>query len=184
MSDLFGASWADFSACRTWRYTLWRRWDGSKPYCMFIGLNPSTADEVHNDPTIRRCIRFAFDWGFGSLCMTNLFAVRTPVPAEMKRASDPIGPRNNQWLSAMARDAGKVVAAWGVHGAFMDRDRDVSRFLSPIKGLKCLGTTKDYFPKRPLYVPAATQTITYIGRDETFREETTTTHERTDNATS
>ncbi|HHC7270859.1 TPA: DUF1643 domain-containing protein [Vibrio parahaemolyticus] len=63
---------AKLSDCRTYRYELWRIWDEQKPYAMFVGLNPSTADETEDDPTIRRCIYFAKSWGYGGLCMANL----------------------------------------------------------------------------------------------------------------
>ena len=75
---------AKFSACRKYRYALWRNWDGSKPYAMIIGLNPSTADENENDPTITRCINFAKSWGYGGVCVTNLFAYCATVPSDMK----------------------------------------------------------------------------------------------------
>lgn len=82
--DLFldQASAARFSLCRRYRYDLWRRWDISKGYAMFIGLNPSTADKTADDPTIRRCIGFARSWGYGALCMTNLFAFRATDPRQ------------------------------------------------------------------------------------------------------
>lgn len=160
MADLFNDSGCDFSPCRTWRYTLFRRWDQDKPYCMFIGLNPSTADEERNDPTVRRCIRFAHDWGYGALYMMNLFAVRTPDPAVMKRQPDPVGPKNNQWLKAISLDAGLIVAAWGTHGTFMDRAANVMRFLPD---LHCLKVTKDGHPQHPLYIAADTKPQPYKG---------------------
>ena len=67
-------SGAGFSLCRTWRYKLWRRWSSAGPIVAFIGLNPSTADELNDDPTIRRCIGFARHWGFGGMYMLNVFA--------------------------------------------------------------------------------------------------------------
>ena len=77
---------AEFSPDKVYRYELWRIWDEALPVCMFIGLNPSTADETVDDPTIRRCINFAKEWGYGQLVMTNLFAFRATKPAEMMRA--------------------------------------------------------------------------------------------------
>jgi len=80
---------AAFSPCRTFRYSLWHQWgDDSLGYAMFIGLNPSTADETLDDPTVRRCINFARDWGYGALCMTNLFAFRSTDPSVMKAHPD------------------------------------------------------------------------------------------------
>ena len=80
---------------------------------MFVGLNPSTADETNDDPTIRRCISFAQAWGYEGLCMTNLFAFRATEPSDMMKSPDPVGPENDQALINLAESAGVVVAAWG-----------------------------------------------------------------------
>ena len=117
---------------------------------MFVGLNPSTADETIDDPTIRRCRGFAKDWGYGSLCMTNLFAFRATEPSEMKRVGQPVGEDNDLTLRKLAAGAGIVIAAWGVHGVYRSRNRIVKRL---IPKLYCLGKTKDGHPKHPLYLP-------------------------------
>ncbi len=115
-----------------------------------IGLNPSTADETKDDPTIRKCVGFAKRWGYGALCMTNLFAFRATQPKNMRGDGRPIGNDNDRWLAACARDAGIIVAAWGVNGAFMGRDEEVKKILD---NLMCLRKTKDGYPEHPLYVP-------------------------------
>ena len=143
-----------FSPDRAHRYTLWREFDlTNHAYVQFIGLNPSTADEVEDDPTVRRCIDFAKRWGYGALCMTNIFAFRATDPRDMKAHPEPIGRDNDSWLRQVAAGAGLVVAAWGIHGAFMGRGQAVSAYLP---GLKCLGVTKDGSPRHPLYVKAQT----------------------------
>lgn len=143
---------AHFSPCRTWRYALWRRWASSPP-AMFVGLNPSTADETQDDPTIRRCIRFARDWGYGGLVMTNLFAFRSTDPRQLNTAEDPIGPANDAALVAAAASAGVVVAAWGVHGTHNGRAQDViDRGL--LGSFTVLGLTADGHPRHPLYMRA------------------------------
>ena len=131
LPDLFGtlARGAVFSPCRTWRYTLTRVWDMTVPPAMFIGLNPSTADEVNNDPTVRRCLGFAKQWGYGGLIMTNIFAYRATDPRVMKAAKDPVGLKNDVWLKKMGEEAAIVVAAWGVHGAFGDRGAQVLKLI-------------------------------------------------------
>jgi hypothetical protein len=147
---------AHLSACRTYRYALWRRW-GTGPYAMFIGLNPSTADETNDDPTIRRCIAFARSWGFDALCMTNLFAYRATDPADMKKAGGAaIGWENDHTLTTLARGAGVVVAAWGAHGTHKRRDQSV-RLLVP--DLHYLRLTKDGHPGHPLYLPATLRPV-------------------------
>lgn len=130
---------------------LWRRWSQRAPYALFVGLNPSTADEYEDDPTIRRCKRFAVTWGFGALYMVNLFAVRATDPQDMLAHGAPVGPDNDHWLQKLAQDAGVVVCAWGNHGGHMGRDRAVEDLLQAFE-LMCLGTTKSGQPRHPLYV--------------------------------
>lgn len=141
-----------FSPCRTYRYTLWRTFGAMEGdgYAMFIGLNPSTADEVNDDPTIRKCIAFAKTWGYGTLCMTNLFAFRATQPTDMKASSDPIGPDNDTHLVKLAQDAKVVVAAWGTDGVHLGRDQRVRAI---VPNLHYLRKTKDGHPGHPLYLP-------------------------------
>lgn len=141
---------AVLSPCRRYRYALWRRWDGSRGVVMIIGLNPSTADEARDDPTVRRCITYARDWGYGGLCLTNLFALRATYPADLKTAADPIGPENDRHLRTVARLADLRVAAWGVNGAHRGRATAV---LSSLSGLHCLRLSRDGHPMHPLYLP-------------------------------
>lgn len=159
-----------FGPDRIHRYSLWRDWyltsedllhaPHPAKYAMFIGLNPSTADETNDDPTIRRCIAFAKSWGFGGLCMTNIFAFRATDPNDMKKAADPIGTLNDHILANMSVGAGVIVAAWGTHGEFKDRGMTVR---SNFRGmnLQCLGTTKDGYPKHPLYLAKSTKLQDY-----------------------
>jgi hypothetical protein len=145
---------ATFSPCRSFRYSLCRIWDPKLPRAMFVGLNPSTADENEDDPTVRRCIGFARKWKFGGLILVNLFAYRSTDPAYMLEADDPIGPANDRHIRANALAAGRVVVAWGTMGGFLDRDQHVLSFLH---GAHCLGTTKHGHPKHPLYLAGNTR---------------------------
>ena len=138
----------------TYRYALGRMWDIQRPVVLFVGLNPSTADHRVDDPTIRRCIQFASDWGFGGLAMANLFAFRTPSPRVLRRAANPVGPRNDAWLRRLVDEAELTVAAWGNHGDHMDRDRQVVKML---RKPKCLAITKRGRPKHPLYLPKSAE---------------------------
>lgn len=150
------ASGALFSKCRTWRYALWRRWDfGSRcKMVAFVGLNPSTADESIDDPTIRRCKNFAKEWGFGGMYMLNAYAFRATDPKDMKAASDPVGPDNDEWLSFYGTEATEIIAAWGVH-CELGRERAVCETIGKL--ITCLGRTKDGRPKHPLYLRADTK---------------------------
>ncbi|NCA72531.1 MAG: DUF1643 domain-containing protein [Sphingobacteriia bacterium] len=140
---------AVFSPCGRYRYVLWRHWGGPGGEAMIVGLNPSTADADRDDPTIRRCIAFARDWGYAGLCMTNLFAYRATKPADLLAADDPVGSDNDAWLREMAAHAAIVVAAWGVHGTWRGREQAVRKMLPQ---LACLGLTRQGQPRHPLYL--------------------------------
>ena len=139
---------AAFSKCRRYRYALWRQW-AEGPRVLFVMLNPSTADETVNDPTIRRCISFAKAWGYGSLVAGNLFALRTPSPAVLKKNANPVGPRNDAWLRRLLAESNFVVAAWGNHGQYRNRSDQVRKWLPRFH---VLGITKQGEPRHPLYV--------------------------------
>lgn len=141
---------AGFSEDGTFRYSLWRRW-GSGEACLWIGLNPSTADADNDDPTIRRCVGFSERWGYGAMVMVNLFAFRATRPVHLREAADPVGPSNDDHILAMAASAGRIVAAWGTNGALGGRDREVLKLLAGLP-IWQLGETKDGLPKHPLYV--------------------------------
>src|SRR5919204_4199606 len=104
-----------FSECRTWRYSLTRGLDGSDGTVAFVGLNPSTADETTDDPTVRRCIGFAREWGFARVEVVNVYAFRARDPRELWRADDPVGPDNDRILAQVLDGAELVIAAWGMH---------------------------------------------------------------------
>jgi len=147
---------AKLSECRKYRFALWRTWDDSKPYVMFVGLNPSTADENIDDPTLTRCINYAKIWGFGGVCMANIFAFRATQPAVMKAAKDPVGPKNNEWLKALASDAGLIIAAWGNDGSYLMRSQEIRELLPNIH---CLKMNKSGEPAHPLYQKADLQPV-------------------------
>lgn len=131
-----------------YRYRLDRSW-AEGPRILFVMLNPSTADGTQDDPTLRRCIRFARDWGYGSLTVANLYAYRATAPAELKKAADPVGPECDLHLERCAGEAALVVAAWGMH-AQPERAEQVRRLLGP--KVMALAWTKAGQPRHPLYV--------------------------------
>lgn len=158
---------AYFSEDRVYRYSLTRNMppplDEGQGYlqttCTFIGLNPSTAIETRDDPTIRRCMRFARDWGFTRLKMVNLYAYRATDPRSLWLADDPVGPENDHNLSLAFGDSDLIVAAWGAN-ARADR---VKQFAVMFRGwqLHALGLTKDGAPRHPLYLRADTIPIPF-----------------------
>lgn len=150
-------STALYSDCLRYRYRLTRHW-GSGGTLAFIMLNPSTADEKRNDPTIARCENRARDLGFGGVDIVNLFALRATRPQDLKASDAPEGPENPATLRKAGSEAAKVIAAWGVHGTFAGQDERVRAWLSDVPFF-ALGVTKDGHPRHPLYVPRAAKLV-------------------------
>lgn len=148
---------AIFSPDRRYRYTLYRRiaWlGGPGGTCLFICLNPSTADETKDDRTVTRCIRFARKWEFSHLELVNIFALRSTDPKMLHRRADPIGPRNDAWITEAAVRASLIVVAWGNHGVHLGRGDRVLELLREIAPGKVMhfGLTKAGQPRHPLYL--------------------------------
>lgn len=141
-----------------YRYTLDRHWgeaESSEHVLHLLMLNPSIADGLADDPTIRRCIGFAQALGFDGLRVVNLFALRSTDPAGLRTHGDPVGPRNDQILARCMDElaGGFMVAAWGADAFAVDRARAVHAMAAARNvTLKCWSTTKDGHPRHPLYV--------------------------------
>ena len=151
-------STAVYSDCERYRYSLTRVWNDQAGKVLFVMLNPSTATEVQNDPTVERCERRARTLGFGGFRVTNIFAWRDTDPRNMKAATDPIGPHNDATLVEGAAWADTIVAAWGTHGVHMNRGSQVEVLLKATqRPLFHLGLSKQGHPKHPLYLPYTQQ---------------------------
>jgi hypothetical protein len=149
-----------------YRYRLTRTWNTEKPMLAWVMLNPSTADETEDDPTIRRCIGYAKDWGYGAIVVGNLFALRATDPSELDDDPTPIGQENDRYLREVASDAEKVIVAWGAsysgNGLGAVRRTYVTTLLEEEAGeVYALGTTKDDHPVHPLYQPADVNPVIY-----------------------
>lgn len=152
---------ADISRDRRYRYELVRGWDASKPYCLFIMLNPSTADEVNDDPTIRRVTDYAKRWGYGGVIVLNLFSFRTPDPKKLeelsrvKEKSYLVGFFNDAKIHFWSEKVDKVILAWGNHGKIYDRSDEIVKKLSE-RGIPmyALTVTEEDEPGHPLYLKA------------------------------
>jgi hypothetical protein len=154
-------SLAVYSKDEAHRFVLTRRW-APGPGLLFIMLNPSKATELANDPTVERCEQRARRWGWPAFSAANVFAFRATLPADLKRARDPVGAGNDAVLAGLARQAGRVICAWGVHGAHLGRGPAVAALLRGEGiGLWHLGLTRDGQPRHPLYLPYDRQPETW-----------------------
>ena len=154
--DLFGHSGAEFSPDRKYRYALWRIWNEAKPKAMVIGLNPSTADESYDDPTIRRTKQLLNKWGFGGLYMLNVFAFITPYPDQLNDCDDPVG-QNQSMIHEYGKRVEEVIFAWGAN-ATHGFEKSI---LESFPKAKCIGKNMDGTPKHPLYVKRDVQLIPF-----------------------
>ena len=146
-------STAVYSDCERYRYSLVRTWEPEGRKALFVMLNPSTATEVQNDPTVERFERRARTLGFGSFCVTNIFAWRDTDPKKMRQAADPVGPENDGTIAEFALWADQILCAWGTHGAHLNRGADMERLLRNTgRDLFHLGLSKAGHPKHPLYI--------------------------------
>ena len=158
---------ARFSNGRRYRYWLEAKVSDRDGVCLFIMLNPSTADEVKSDPTVTRCKGFAERWGYGALWVCNLFAIRSPNPEILEESSDPVGPMNDHHILKHARDANRIVCAWGNHGLYLSRGKTVLRMLDDndlTAKTYHLGLTGENQPKHPLYLDANTRPVRFQGK--------------------
>lgn len=142
-----------FSECKDYRYALWRIWDDSKPLLGFCMLNPSTADESTNDPTVERCQRRAEMLGYGGIVVTNLFAYRSTDPNVLRNVPDPIGYFNDKHILDCAQLCKVTICGWGKHGSLNNRGRKTIEYLK-FMGIKvrALKVNKDGSPAHPLYI--------------------------------
>lgn len=163
---LFSLDNAEFSPCRNWRYTLHRRWDDG-PSVAFLMLNPSTADEWQDDPTIRKCRGFAQRWGYGRMVIVNLFAIRGTDPRIVMRVTDPVGPMNDFHIVDATIDCREVIAAWGC-GQHIKKDRVLrpgavmSLLADRGVDVRCLGYSADGSPRHPLMLAYATERQNFV----------------------
>lgn len=154
MTSLSSDRGAVISEDGRYRYRLWRVVGPEARRCLFIMLNPSTADALLDDPTIRRCIGFARREGCGRLDVVNLYAFRSTAPSSLRSVDDPIGPDNDQHIRAALAEAELVVCAWGAHGQVVHGRRAAVVELIRKAGREplCLGVTGDHSPSHPLYL--------------------------------
>lgn len=153
---------ADISPCGRYRYRLWRRW-GLGKLCVWVMLNPSRANAIDDDATIRRCIGYAKQWGFSGIEVVNLFPIiETDSKVAMRdpsRSGPTYGRSNRHIVISAARDAGLVVLAWGagVQSAhWLNCLIDDIEAAAGWENVRCLGLTKSGQPKHPVRLPYET----------------------------
>ena len=152
---------AIFSDCEKYRYLLSRVWNIQKEGIVFVGLNPSTADERIDDPTIRRCRGFAESWGYGSMIMLNLFAYRSTDPKNLKNCVDPVGCHNSNFIDVYLEHY-KTIACYGNGGNYLNRHKEFLKKYREKKyrdNLYAIKILKNGMPSHPLYLKKNLQPV-------------------------
>lgn len=161
--DFFNISSAVFSECRKYRYALWRIWTESKPLVMFIGLNPSTANEDFDDPTIRRVRNFAKRWGYGGVYMMNCFPYISTDPGSLMNNRNTEIEINDRWLREVGGKCDLIIFAWGSFPVVKEfgRDKELNKMFPDAKALVI---NQDGSPRHPLYVKSDIDPVPFINQ--------------------
>lgn len=150
---MMGDGGATLSSCKTYRYHLWRDAGGRAGPLLFVLLNPSTADAKEDDPTILRCLERARRWGYTTLDVVNLFALRSTDPGALVTAADPVGPNNDAHILEAAVRATTVICGWGSNSPRPERAAEVLALLRRVgKTPMALKINADGNPAHPLYL--------------------------------
>jgi len=149
---------AIFSADRKYRYALWRVWNPNKSLLLGIGLNPSKADSIIDDPTITRLMRRSGYLGFGGFLMANLYAYVSTVPRVLLEDGDHVGELTDYYLQKLITLSERQLCCWGSFKPVINRAPQVYKMLS---NPYCLSINSDGQPKHPLYVGYDTEMVPY-----------------------
>jgi len=149
-----------YSEDETYRYLLTNILDKENTLQIsFIGLNPSTATEEKDDPTVHKCSEWAREWGYGYFHMLNIFSLRSTDPKYLKQV------KHNYFnidlvIKEYCECSHKIVICWGNHGSLYKRGEEVLQIIKPFKErVYCLGVNKTGTPKHPLYLKKDTDTL-------------------------
>ena len=150
-----------YSPDMVYRYAFGRWWgsDDLATTAVWVLLNPATGDtERRRRPTLDRCIGRSKDLAATGLVIVNLFAFRHTDPKQLRTASDPVGPANDDVLRVLTGAGARTVVAWGSHGGLHDRSSAVGPLLA---APTCLGVTASGEPRHPLYVSSDAQLVSW-----------------------
>lgn len=147
--DLTSPTGAIFSDDWRHRYILWRLWSQSRPLMGQVGLNPSTANSTHNDPTIKRSMTRANNAGYGGLIMVNLYSLISTDPKLLLKNEHSVDKMTNLYISAMVNITDRQLCMWG---SFKEAKHRAASVYDMLKNPYCLGLNSDGEPKHSLYV--------------------------------
>jgi hypothetical protein len=125
----------------------------------WICLNPSSADALVDDASIRKMKGFTARWGYSALDVVNVFAYRTKSPKVLEdaplRGVDIIGLENDFYIARTIAGASMVVCAWGAD-PIVSKLRKLgmkTHLRAAPSGVVALKLTQAGAPWHPLYAP-------------------------------
>jgi hypothetical protein len=156
---------AVLSPCGLYRYVLDRRW-GPGRLLLFLLVNPSTATADVPDATVRSMGRLARALGFDGFRVVNLFAIRSKDVRVLLGAVDPVGPANDDHITAAVAEAELVIAGWGSKSGPLGRKikhraEVVLERVTKVRAVHALRLTQDGSPEHPLYLPSTLKPFIY-----------------------
>lgn len=142
---------------RTHRQYLYRIWNKYKPWLAYIGLNPSTAAEEKNNPTINKIINITHWNNYGGFYIFNLFTIVSPDPKVLCATIDDFTPNVDHIKGMVQTFSMDPVFCWGNFEVY-GRDKVMKKVFPDAMAL---GVNKNGSPKHPLYLPNKTELIKY-----------------------
>ena len=153
-------SGAVFDQHRAYRFVLWRFWD-DRPRILFVGLNPSTANELEEDPTVGRLADFAERWAYGGFYLCNVFGQVTPYPTELSLGRA-LHAANIPAIQMANKLTVASVVMWGDNIQKVENGRSVAEHVKNLVAPSfCFGFTQKGNPKHPLYLNSETELVEY-----------------------
>lgn len=158
---------AVFSDCGRYRRRL-RRWTGPRfpqRRMLFIGMNPSTADAMADDPTVSREWRHTLRNGFHGYVKCNIGDYRATSPKDLLQPGVvACSDENIDMIAEEAFEADMVVCCWGkVNKALVPAAKGIAWVLQRNRiPLWCFGTNSDGSPKHPLYLRSDTELVPFL----------------------
>ncbi|WP_370296597.1 DUF1643 domain-containing protein [Rossellomorea marisflavi] len=120
------------------RYLLSCRWDEEKPRITFVFAHPPFGDEQLVGSTLRTCVDWAKEWGYGTMEAVSLIPELMVEPFYIVEPLEEQMETNDVHIIRSVQDAERVVFAWGDMGSYLPKRVDKVKALVPEEKRFCL----------------------------------------------
>ena len=169
---------AGISPCGKYRHWLTREWGGrgeAARWAVFTGLNPSTADDKVDDPTLKKMFGYAQRFSCNALLLINIADYRATNPQDM--AAQGFAAKSLDMTGAVRaalavvatsfrmRPMGPVIACWGhppkAVQPLAGEMFDILKGAALLPRLQSFGVTAHGWPSHPLYLSKGAALLPY-----------------------